>query len=331
MRAGHAALLGLLVSLVAIVGLSIAFSPTDDFVLENPFWNGFSDVDESLRLISITNFEALSDKSVESSRSVLLIAGPSESFTGQEADMVKGFLRTGGLVVLADDFGTGNDLLAKLGLNVRFSGFMLRDPLFMDRASALPRILSFETSSYTANVSSLGLNYATSLARVDSGFKVLAYSTAFSYLDENGNGKPDTSEAVGPFPLIAELRYGEGSLIVVSDSSIFINSMINSADNRIFLRDLVSDRTVYIDRFHWTPGLFTQFKWALAQVYMFISSAEVKYTLLVTVLVLTFRFSGWSREIEEVDEFSKISKAHPEWDKDILIKLKEQRDKHGNQ
>jgi hypothetical protein len=64
---------------------------------------------------------------------------------------------------------------------------------------------------------------------------------------------------------------------------------------------------------------------------MFISSAEVKYTLLVTVLVLTFKFSGWSREIEEVDEFSKISKAHPEWDKDILIKLKEQRDKHGNQ
>lgn len=331
MRVRHVALLGLIVSLVAIVGLSIVISPTDDFVLENPFWNGFSEVDKSLRPISITNFEALSDKSVDYSRSILLIVGPSKSFSEQDAETVKAFLSGGGHVVLADDFGTGNDLVAKLGLNIRFSGFILRDPLFMDKSSALPRTLNFESSSYTANISSLALNYATSLTSLDSGFKVLAYSSAFSYLDENGNGKPDKNEVVGPFPLIAELRYGEGNLIIISDSSIFINSMINNADNRIFLIDLVGNRTVYLDRFHWIPGFFTQFKWALTQIYMFISTAEVKYTLLVTVLVLTFSFSGWSRRIEEVDELKTISKVHPEWNKEILTKLKEQRDTLGNQ
>lgn len=328
MKARQAVLLGLMVSFTAILALSSVIPPMDDYFLENPFWNGFSDIESSLRPMSVTSLELLG-KAVDPSRSVLLIVGPSEPFPEQEADAVKNFLRVGGTVVLMDDYGTGNDLLAKLELNVRFSGAMLRDPIFKERGSGLPRVLDFGGSSYTADLSSLTLNYATTLTKVDSGAKVLASSTAFSYLDEDGDGQPDEGEAVGPLPVVAEIGYGEGTIFLISDSSLFINSMVDKGDNEAFLKGLVGDKTVYIDRSHWRPGPFTQFKWALTEIYPFISSAEIKYTLLIMVSTLTLRFK-WGGRVEEADELGIVLRTHPEWNRNTLIKLKEWRDKLGD-
>jgi hypothetical protein len=52
---------------------------------------------------------------------MLLIIGPSKPYGTHELAYLRTFLSEGGRVILADDFGVGNDILSFLGIDARFS------------------------------------------------------------------------------------------------------------------------------------------------------------------------------------------------------------------
>ena len=113
---------------------------SSDFSIYNPGWNGCSDIAIKTyrmgRLQPTFYFEenemTLAQKSfaeydLDAESSTILIIGPKTSFSSYEIRYVRGFLKNGGVVLLADDFGTGNSLLEGINATSRFSGDLLLD------------------------------------------------------------------------------------------------------------------------------------------------------------------------------------------------------------
>jgi len=322
--------LGLGVAVIVVLGLAWVVPPMDDFRLENPFWNGLSELNSRFHPIEVSDLASLMDVVLRPSDSVLLVLGPSEPFTDEEVDAIRGLLEAGGLVVIAEDFGVGNDLLERLGVEACFSGRVLLDPLFKDKDSRMPRMIDFTASPYTRGLSALTLNYATVLTDVGDGVRVIARSTAFSYLSEDLSASPEEAEVVGPFPVMAEVRYGVGSLVLISDSSLFINTMLDRDNNGALLRNLVNSRVLYLDVSHWSPSLLTRFKGILVRVYNVAGAMETRYGLVAVLAIVILKVKWRGKEMrEEKDEVEDALREHPEWDRALLERLKRLRDEHG--
>jgi len=241
---------------------------TSEFSMYNAGWNGCSNIAVKTyaegkfqpTFTVDTNELTLSPKSfveypLDPKNATIVIIGPRSEFSTDEADYLQGFLRNGGMVLLADDFGSGNDLLVKLNATARFTGDLLLD-LSFEKKPSFVTIFDFPSPSHPVlrNVSHLLLNYATSISP-GKNTSVLAVSTQLSWRDTNLNGKEDAGEAKGPFPVLAFERYGNGTIVLLSDPSVLINSMKNQLDNAMFRENLLQylflDRgTVLIDESH---------------------------------------------------------------------------------
>jgi len=223
-----------------------------DFSIYNPGWNGCSDiavqtyeegklqptyfVKQSELTIGQKSF---SDFDLNSEKSSILIIGPQSSFSDEEAEFIINFLNDGGILFLADDFGSGNDLLSKINSSSRFTNDLLLDLSFEKKASFVT-VFDFINHSHPLNdnVSHILLNYPSSIQLGDNSL-VLAMSTDMSWLDINENGKEDSIETKGPFPILVVELYGDGQIILFSGPSVLINSMKNQLDNEQFRNNLL--------------------------------------------------------------------------------------------
>ncbi|HWR26944.1 MAG TPA: DUF4350 domain-containing protein [Candidatus Thermoplasmatota archaeon] len=241
---------------------------TSEFSMYNAGWNGCSNIAVKTytegkfqpTFTVDTNELTLSPKSfveypLDPKNATILIVGPRSEFSSREADYLQGFLKKGGMVLLADDFGTGNDLLVQLNTTARFTGDLLLD-LSFEKKPSFVTIFDFPKPSHPVlrNVSHILLNYATSIS-TGKNTSVLAVSSQLSWRDTNLNGKEDAGEENGPFPVLATERYGNGTIVLLSDPSVLINSMKNQLDNAVFRENLLQylflDRgTVIIDESH---------------------------------------------------------------------------------
>lgn len=324
MKPRTALMLGLLVAGVLVLGLLHYLPPIDDFDLANPYWNGLSTLRQ---LHSSSVVDSLQLLGAGGTGAVLVVVGPSEPFTGDEVAAVGIFVRNGGILVLADDFGRGNELLTQLGLESRFGGELLADPLFYVRNSKLPRA----TQVALGNLTTLALNYATVLEVNDPESRVAAWSSSFSYLDGNQNGQHDATEPVGPFPIMVEIGYGAGRVYLIADASVFINGMIERGDNRLLLAAIVGMRSVLVDTGHWTPGPLTMVKKAELLGFAFLSRLDIRYALLLVSFAVILRVrKGVLKAAPQQREVERLVEEHPEWDRAILERLQEDRERYGS-
>ncbi|HDD56759.1 MAG TPA: DUF4350 domain-containing protein, partial [Nitrososphaeria archaeon] len=225
-----------LLTIIAITFIIYLTPSSEDFDPSNPYWNGFSSLYKAHHPQLIKG--SLDERLLRNpSNTILLIVGPEKNFTEYEAWILRHFLEAGGRIILADDFGSGNELLRSLGADVRLNGSLLVDPLFKERSMRFPRIRNLKVSG----VDEIVFNYATILEGCG---KPLAFSSSYSFLDLNVNGRWDKGEPKGPFIVACELDVGKGRLTVISDSSIWINSMLEMRDNRMFLERLIGDRSL---------------------------------------------------------------------------------------
>jgi hypothetical protein len=290
---------------------------------------------------------SFSEYSLAANESTIVIIGPRTLFSSQEITYLKRFIQQGGMVLLADDFGTGNQLLQGINSSIRFSHELLSDFSF----EKTPRFvtvfdLANETDDHPImdNVSRLLLNYPTSLTvRSSKNVSLLAWSTELSWLDSNENGKQDPKERQGPFPLLAVEQYGQGTLVVFSGPSVLINSMQDKLDNQEFRQHLFSflyaDRsTVLLDESHRDFGVPLQI------LYQFPStiSLEVKIGILLCIIgvYLVFfttvprniilwglrffqRKPSINEQLSDEELIATVLKEHPNWSRtklDYLLK-----------
>lgn len=271
---------GLVVVLLVVVWF---FPSNDDFQAGNPFWNGTRDMSLVAPASPLADLSALP---LSPGGSTLILI-PYLDFTPAELDELHDFVDGGGTLVLADDYGYGNEVLEHLGLAARFSGQVLLDPLFNYKNGWLPKIPHLESSAITVNADSLVFNHATCLTGVEEA-DILASSSSFSFLDRNGNQVRDGDEPAGPLPVISRHSLGSGQLILISDPSVFINSMGEVGSNRVLVQNIAAITTeeLLIDQSHLPPSNLDQTRGFLAYVRGFLSTPAATVGLIAVVLAV---------------------------------------------
>jgi hypothetical protein len=343
------------VVILAVAGLFIFLSTanvfvinTSDFSIYNSGWNGCSTL--ALKSYQAGVFQptfrynhtsyipvqqSFEDFSLNADVSCLFIIGPQTMFSDSEIDYVDDFISKGGMLFLADDFGSANSLLQGLNTSSRFSNKLLLDLSFEKNASfvAVSNFSDQSRFSFT-DIDFLLLNYPSSLI-ISKNATVVFSSSPLSWLDSNGNGKRDSSEPVGPFPVLSVESYGEGEIVLLSDPSLLINGMAGFADNKRFQTQLfdlvlVGRSTVVFDESH------RDFLIPFQISYLFTSQLSVGYKiaiLLLVVFIFMFLFTSLPKKIyallyerfhkKSIDEHSysddelvdMICKKHPSWNK----------------
>ncbi len=241
-------ILGIGISLTILLMLMIIIPSTDDFSPDNPLWNGLTSFYHEFNA-SIVDVRSLSSMPREA---VLLIIGPSYNLSIADAIGIRRLVEGGMTLIIADDFGSGNSILEDLGISTHISGKVLRDEIFMYRSPSLPRAIARINNS----VFELYLNYPSTIEPDGKGI-CIAYSSPFSYLDINLNGIHDDGEPYGPFCIIYMEPLGSGKVFIISDPSIFINSMIGLGGNLAMMKSIVGSRNVYILTRLWSESRYT--------------------------------------------------------------------------
>ncbi len=195
-----------------------------EFSIFNTGWNGCSSFAKALaergELIPI--IYPYTSVKLGNLNGVLLIVGPDVGFSEHEAEEVRKFLMRGGTVFIADDFGTSNELLEMLGVNVRFSKQPLRD-LFYSKNEKFPVVVRIHDPYLGRGVERIVLNIPAAIV--------------------HGSGEAFTSKVsvvgntVKSFPVLAEIQYGNGRLVLLSDPGVLINDMYG--ENGKFVENLI--------------------------------------------------------------------------------------------
>ncbi len=228
-----------------ILGVLVWLFPSNsDFKAGNPQWNGTADFLEEVETQLLNSLEELPPMAQGTS----LILIPYTELSADDLQRIGDYVDSGGRLILMDDFGFGNEVLEYLGVDLRFTGDQMLDPLFNYKNTNFPKVIDFVDSGVTSEVDGLVFNHATSLADALPE-QVVAWSSYFSFLDENQNSKWDAGEPKAHMPVVAEFAIGEGSLIVVADPSILISSMLGMEDNRQLMENMIEGQ-VYLDQSH---------------------------------------------------------------------------------
>lgn len=239
--------------LATVLGLGVAASTsTASFSLYNARWDGAADLeavaDDPNRTVEVLQSTA-SYAAVPPNESVAVVLSPDDPYTDVERRRIRTFVRDGGTLVVAEDYHRGgNRLLAAVGARARIDGRTLRDERFSTRSPAFPVAGNVSGHPLARGVDRLTLNHGSAVR--PNGATVLVRTSAYAYLDANGNGALDTAETMERRPVATVESVGRGRVIVAGDPSLFINAMLERRGNRRFAENVLDEPTVLLDYSH---------------------------------------------------------------------------------
>ncbi|WP_435186452.1 DUF4350 domain-containing protein [Halobellus sp. EA9] len=328
----------LLYALAVVLGVTIMVSAgtsTAAFGAYNPAWDGTSEVRKTATTLGadpvvVQNTTRYQEVPPESS--VAVVFSPTESYTDREAARLREFVRAGGTLLIADDFREhSNPLLAEIGANARIDPVPLRDERRAGPSPAFPRATAVANHTYTQNASAIMLNHGGTVR--PSGATVLFASSEFSYRDLNRDETLNSDEQLSRHPVVTVESVGDGDVIVASDASLFLNAMVERADNGAFLRSVVAPHdAVLVDVSH-TVGVppLVAFQLLLQRsgwIAFLVGTASVigvvglPYVPLLVRRLRTRREAEMSDVPRTADEIAAgIRERHPEWDADRIERV----------
>ncbi|HOI12467.1 MAG TPA: DUF4350 domain-containing protein [Methanoculleus sp.] len=208
-----------------------ATTTTEEFSRCNVGWNGTSN-------LAAEEVRSLRDLPPGAT---LLILAPEGSFSLEEAAYLRAFLDSGGRVLIADEEGSANGLLADLGSGMRVRPGNLAS---LERDHADPGLFTgyvVGNATIFAGTETVFLNRP---AAVEGG-EPLIETSILTWDDGDGDGRIGGNETFGTAVVCAS----EGNLIVLGDPSLFVNAML--AENPGFIESL---GPVLIDAAHSGTG-----------------------------------------------------------------------------
>jgi hypothetical protein len=327
-------LVALAVALALALGVAGATS-TDNFGIYNPGWDGVTEIrsvadSAGLETTVVRNTTAYG--TTDENGTVTVVLAPDERYGPAQAGRVRQFVRAGGTLLVAEDYGPhANALLGAVGANATVAGTPLRDERTYGAGPAFPRATNVSTHPYTRGVDALVLNHGTAVR--PGGSRVLVASSEFAHLDADGDGQLDDAETLDRYPVVTVERLGAGRVVVVSDPSVFINTMLDRGDNRVFLGNVVADHDrVLLDVSH-ARGLPP-----LAAVRLTLQSSGLWQVAVGGAAVLLFGFaSRWTGRASALRDrlgpddsppdlsreklLAAVRQRHPEWDADRVERV----------
>jgi len=329
-------LAALLVAVLATTAVGATTSGAD-FGVYNPGWDGVSgvqDVSATVGTPSTVALETATYTDVEPNGTVALVLAPDRTYDDAEGERLARFVRSGGTLVVAEDFGpAGDSVLAAVGADARFDGRPLRDERRFYRAPGLPIAPNVTMAPATTGVEGITLNHGTAVTanRSAADTAVLVRSSPFSYLDTDRDQTLSEEERLGGRPVVVRERIGDGTVYVVSDPSAFINAMLDRDGNRRLLSNLLSDHDralidvshrsnqppasvalVALRANHWVQAAI-----ALAVVVGIGVGVRVPAAVTRAVRHSGRRRSARSSDTDAVDRESLVAyleRRHPDWD-----------------
>ena len=227
------------VLLIALVAAGV--STAAPFAAYNNDWTGTTDLRDAALASNNTTVVVdtpATDPPAPTATTTALILGVPENTTAVETTATN-VLTTGGTVVITDEVpATTNTLLATLEATARVERGPIRDPRSYYRQPALPIVTTTNATGEFAGTE-VTLNHAGTLTPGDA--TVLATTSQFAYVDENQNERFDGTESLGTRPVMTREPVGNGTVIVISDSSVFINAMYERDGNRALANWLYTD------------------------------------------------------------------------------------------
>jgi len=239
---------GLVLLLSALILTAHLSTNNLEFSQYNTNWNGtsqfFSGLDRH-HTVMVTETSQLSPYHGEA---LLFLIAPSRTPAGDEIIAYQKFLDNGNTLVLADDFGTGRQILQRVGSRITiFSGNLSS----VDRQYADPyTVMAYrtETSPLFPDCHTLMTNRPAHAV----GGTALMTTSVLSWVDDDGDRRLKAPEAMGQFTVIAGENISRGRIVVIADPSIFINAMLEPdqpGDNLACIRGLTRNNgTVLVDQ-----------------------------------------------------------------------------------
>ena len=149
------------------------------------------------------------------------MVAPGRAPTADEAAAYRAFVRSGGTLVLADDFGAGNALLAAVGSGMRLDQ---RNLSSLERAFELPG----RRSGFPSGATPRREHHIRRLRppRGRHGRRPFLVTSRLSWMDENGErpARPERVPRAGSRSPRARTS-ALGKVVAVGDASLFINAM----------------------------------------------------------------------------------------------------------
>lgn len=223
--------------LVVLVALAwTASTSTAAYDPYNPGEDGTSDLRAHLESEPGVAYEPLTDgdgyADLESNATAVIVV-PSESAALTEPDGVTQYVRDGGtLVLLGDDDAASNTVLEAAGADARLEEGVIRDDRHHYRGPAMPVATNVSEHALTDGVDRLGLFHATAVE--PNGATVIATTSEHSYLvDRPDAAREDEVPMAHPVATVEDV--GDGRVIVVGDSALATNEMIDRPDNAQFV------------------------------------------------------------------------------------------------
>lgn len=249
-------LIGLVSGAIVVAGVT-ADQPFDVY---NPDWEGFSEIqsiadDEETDHIAITSPDQYAD--LDSDAAVVIPVTAEYDSVQQQA--IRQFVEDGGTAVVAGRDPTITEpVLRATGSEINVSGSIVRDDSNYWRSSAFPEITDTADHPYTTDVDVFTLNYGTVLQDTDNA-QPIANTSSVSYLDQNNTGDAQSDDEFGPHPVVAVTNSSAGTVVAVSDPSVFINTMLERDGNEQFVQNLVTEHDqIAIDQTNTAQPVFIQ-------------------------------------------------------------------------
>ncbi|MFC1904337.1 DUF4350 domain-containing protein [Chloroflexota bacterium] len=285
-------ILAVVVVLVSVISLlCIWFYPSEqDFMASNIMWKGirnFSSEFSADNIDSLDNLPDLPEKTI-------LVAIPYLAYSDEELSKMKRFVDNGGMLLLMDDYGYGNSVLAYLGVSARFSNRHLLDPVYCYKNQFIPRITNFAPEVKENDINMIMLNHATTITNFTES-EAIAWSSSASFLDINEDEEWNEGEPEGPFAVAGEFRFGKGTLVLVSDPSIVINAMVGMDDNYDFVGYLTRHKgeqeRVLVDISHLNKAPLDVSKTRLTNTRQVLSSPYALLGITAAIFVVVSRYT----------------------------------------
>jgi len=312
-----------LVFVLFFMPLSVpVFRNSADYSVFNPNWNGISKLATLIHEKNkgpIILLDPLDNYNLTGG--TLLIIGPNTPYTPDEINTIKKYIKNGNTLLLADDYGTGNQILQKLAVRMVLSKHPLHD-FFYDLDDRFIVIVRIEDPVLGRNVSKIITNEPSAIAVAENG---VAYTSGVA--------------RIGPwkrrYPILGIAPYGSGRVVVLSDPDVFENSLFDT--NKPFIENLVNylPGPIYIDETHHKDyNLYTQgtttIKRALPK-----KKAKLILTVagLLTLLIESDVLQKWvpilkkalkrmKREKTLREIVLELSKTHELEEKDVVVLLR---------
>lgn len=347
--------LGLATAALALLALSLAtplLGTRADFSAYNAEWNGASqlaarlhgtgafnpllsavDTGSALQIVPVP----LASSPIEPATGAIVILGPRSPFSPEEQVYLRDFVTRGGIVLVADDFGTANEALAAMGATTRIEPARVLDFAFAKRPEFTVAVDLADHPLFDGVERAL-LNYPAALVP-GAGATVLANTTDAAWLDRDTDGLRGANEPAGPFAWLATETIGAGSVIILSDPSILINGMRPLAHNERFADNLAEAiaagrDTVVIDESH--RGAVEALAFTGVRLRELPTAARLAVVAVVTALVVVVATGALSQPVARarerlaallaVDEapaprralVERVRERHPDWDETTL-------------